>query len=314
MVFSSLLFLFIYLPAVLGVYYLIPRKWRNIWLFAVNLVFYGWGEPVYILLMFSAITVNYLFALLIGRNRNKGKDAKLCLIIDIAFNLGLLLFFKYYDFIAENISALGISIIKPLGVTLPLGISFYLFQIMAYVIDVYRGDVGAQKSYIKVGNSIALFPQLIAGPIVRYRDIKEQLDYRENNAEQFASGVRRFIIGLAKKVLIANNIGVLWDIYGSTPAAGLSVLGAWLGIAAFTFQIYFDFSGYSDMAIGLGGCWGSNFSKTSIIRISQRALRSFGEDGICPSAPGSGTMFIYPWAETGKGSEGRLSIFLSSGR
>ena len=258
MVFSSLLFLFIYLPAVLGVYYLIPRKWRNVWLFAVNLVFYGWGEPIYILLMFSAITVNYLFALAIGKYRNK---AKLLLILDIAFNLSLLLFFKYYDFIAENLFALGILFIRPLGVTLPLGISFYLFQIMAYVIDVYRGDFEAQKNYIKVGNAIALFPQLIAGPIVRYRDIKEQLDYRENNADQFASGIRRFVIGLGKKVLLANSIGVLWDIYGAMPVSELSVLGSWLGIGAFTFQIYFDFSGYSDMAIGLGKMLGFEFLK-----------------------------------------------------
>jgi alginate O-acetyltransferase complex protein AlgI len=259
MVFSSLLFLFIYLPVVLGIYSLVPSKWRNVWLFAVNLVFYGWGEPIYILLMFAAISANYLFALLIGKSRNRVRRAKLFLVLAVAFDLALLLFFKYYDFIAENLSAVGINGIRPLGVTLPLGISFYLFQIMAYIIDVYRGDVDAQKNYIKVGNAIALFPQLIAGPIVRYRDIKNQLDERKSNADQFASGIRKFVIGLSKKVLLANNIGALWDVYAAKPVSELSVFGSWLGILAFTFQIYFDFSGYSDMAIGLGRMLGFEF-------------------------------------------------------
>jgi len=258
MVFSSLLFLFIYLPVVLAVYYLVPVKWRNIWLFAVNLVFYGWGEPVYILLMILSITVNYAAGIVIDKKRKSGKTGKSALVICIAFNLAMLLFFKYYDFIARNLTALGLGFISPLGLSLPIGISFYTFQTMSYPIDVYRGEVEVQKNYISFGTFVALFPQLIAGPIVRYKDIASQLSYRAGDSDQFAAGVRRFVIGLGKKVLLANNIGILWD---TMKAAGpsLTVAGAWLGVIAFSFQIYFDFSGYSDMAIGLGKMLGFEF-------------------------------------------------------
>lgn len=260
MVFSSLLFLFIYLPIVLAVYYIVPSKWRNIWLFIVNLVFYGWGEPVYIILMVFSITVNYIHGLLIDKHRARDKLAKRLLVSSIIINLGMLLFFKYYDFIAVNLSAIpGLSFFKPLGLTLPIGISFYTFQTMSYPIDIYRGDAKVQKKYLNFGTFVALFPQLIAGPIVRYKDISSQLDFRANSTEQFASGVRRFVVGLGKKVLLANNIGMLWDVYSAMPISQLSTLGAWLGIIAFSFQIYFDFSGYSDMAIGLGRMLGFEF-------------------------------------------------------
>ena len=245
MVFSSLVFMFIYLPVVLAVYYLVPVKWRNLWLFIVNLVFYGWGEPVYILLMMLSILINYISGIIVGANRDTNrKKAKTALIINTAINLALLMFFKYFDFIAENLALIpGLDFIKPLGISLPIGISFYTFQTMSYPIDVYRGDTDSQRSFINFGTYVALFPQLIAGPIVRYKDIDDQLEQRDMNLDKFADGIRRFIIGLGKKVLLANNIGMLWDAFYTTPAAELSTIGAWLGIIAFSFQIYFDFAG-----------------------------------------------------------------------
>jgi len=260
MVFSSLLFMFIYLPVVLAVYYLAPVKWRNIWLFAVNLVFYGWGEPVYILLMVFSIGINYAAGILVDRNvaENKTK-AKRILVLDIVINLAMLAFFKYYDLFAETLSLIPGLTVPTLGLALPIGISFYTFQTMSYPIDIYRGDAAVQKNFISFGTFVALFPQLIAGPIVRYKDVADQLSFRANSLDQFSSGVRRFTVGLGKKVLIANNIGILWDVYKSAAPAELTVLGAWLGILAFTLQIYFDFSGYSDMAIGLGRMLGFEF-------------------------------------------------------
>ena len=259
MVFSSLLFMFKYLPVVLAVYYLAPVKWRNLWLFIVNLVFYGWGEPVYIVLMMFSITINYYAGLLICRWRSDEKRAKRILVINIVVNLALLGFFKYYDLFASTLSMLPGIDVPTLGLTLPIGISFYTFQTMSYPIDVYRGDAEIQRSFISFGTFVALFPQLIAGPIVRYKDIASQLGFRASSVEQFASGVQRFVVGLGKKVLIANNIGLLWDAYSAMPAGELTVLGSWLGIIAFSLQIYFDFSGYSDMAIGLGRMIGFEF-------------------------------------------------------
>ncbi len=259
MVFSSLLFLFVYLPIVLAIYYIVPRRWRNLWLFIANLVFYGWGEPVYILLMLFSICINYASGILIARDRDNQRRAKRILIGDIVVNLALLGFFKYFDLFAATLSRIpGISI-PTLHLALPIGISFYTFQTMSYPIDIYRGDAKLQRSFISFGTFVALFPQLIAGPIVRYKDIAEQLDFRAGGVDQFASGVRRFTVGLGKKVLIANNIGALWDIYAAKPSAELTVLGSWLGILAFSLQIYFDFSGYSDMAIGLGRMLGFEF-------------------------------------------------------
>jgi len=259
MVFSSILFIFIYLPVVLAVYYLLPRKWRNLWLFVVNLVFYGWGEPVYILLMVFSVSLNYFSGRMIDKYRADDKKARLILVANTAINILLLVFFKYYDLLAETISLIPGLNVRPLGLGLPIGISFYTFQNMSYVIDVYRGDTDAQKNYIDYGTYLALFPQLIAGPIVRYKDVAEQLETRTHSVERFASGVRRFVIGLAKKTLIANNIGRLWDVYAGTPVSQLTFVGSWLGIIAFSLQIYFDFSGYSDMAIGLGRMLGFEF-------------------------------------------------------
>ncbi len=258
MVFSSIIFMFYYLPAVLVGYYLIPSKWRNLWLFAVNLVFYGWGEPVYILLMLFSITVNYCNGLLIGRYLpDDRKKARRVLTLNIVINLGLLVLFKYSDLLLGTFNALFGTSLPLLGLSLPIGISFYTFQTMSYPIDVYRGNTRPQKNFIAFGTFVALFPQLIAGPIVRYKEIAHQLEDRRYSVAGFSYGVQRFVIGLCKKVLIANNIGSLWDIYAAE--SSLTVMGAWLGAVAFSLQLYFDFSGYSDMAIGLGRMLGFEF-------------------------------------------------------
>ena len=273
MVFSSLLFLFFYLPVTLLVYYLSPARWRNLWLFLVNLVFYGWGEPVYVVLMVFSIAVNYAAGWRVDKRRDR---AKLILVLNAVVNLGLLFFFKYYDFLAESLGSItGLSFLRPLGISLPIGISFYTFQNMSYPIDVYRGDARSQHSFIRYGTYVALFPQLIAGPIVRYKDIAEQLDHREETTGKFASGVCRFCVGLSKKVLLANNIGALWDVYKAMDPASLSAADAWLGALAFTFQIYFDFSGYSDMAIGLGRMLGFEFVENFNYPYISRSITEF---------------------------------------
>ena len=275
MVFSSILFLFIYLPVVLAVYYIVPARFRNLWLFAVNLVFYGWGEPVYILLMLFSIVLNYVSGRLIDRFRENRRRARTVLTVNTVVNLLLLFFFKYFDLIAETLSRIpGVSI-PTLGLALPIGISFYTFQSMSYPIDVYRGDGRVQRNFIRFGTFVALFPQLIAGPIVRYKDIADQLDGRKETADKFASGVERFIVGLGKKVLIANNVGLLWDAYAATSAAELTFAGAWMAAIAFSLQIYFDFSGYSDMAIGLGRMLGFEFLENFNYPYISRSVTEF---------------------------------------
>ena len=260
MVFSSLTFLFAYLPAVLLVYYAVPRRWRNLVLLLVSLFFYGWGEPVYVLLMIASITFNFFFGKAIGKYRDSDRErAKKYLIACIVMNLVLLGFFKYWDFLAGNLNALGLRFLKPLHLGLPIGISFYTFQTMSYPIDLYRHDTDPQKSYISFGSYVTMFPQLIAGPIVRYRDIAKMLNERKETVDQFYAGVLRFTAGLAKKVLLANSAGQVWESINALPASETSVLTAWIGILCFTFQIYFDFSGYSDMAIGLGRMFGFEF-------------------------------------------------------
>ncbi len=259
MVFSSILFMFIYLPVVLLLYYISPVKWRNPILFVFNMIFYGWGEPVYIVLMLVSITINYINGILIGKWRHvDDKKAKIVLVVNIVLNLGLLGFFKYYNLLAETLNLIPFVNLPDLDVTLPIGISFYTFQTMSYPIDVYRGDADVQKNYISFGTFVALFPQLIAGPIVRYKDVADQLGFRASSVDQFSSGVERFMIGVGKKVLIANTIGKLWDIYAAS-CGDLTFVGSWLGALAFSFQIYFDFAGYSDMAIGLGRMIGFEF-------------------------------------------------------
>ena len=261
MVFSSLTFLFLFFPIVIGVYYLCPRALRNLWLLAASLLFYAWGEPVYIRLMVASILFNYLCGLGVAalQKREKKGIAKALLILCVAGNIGALGVFKYADLLIGTINGIAGSHLALLELALPIGISFYTFQALSYVIDVYRGTVAAQKNPITFGTYIALFPQLIAGPIVQYKTVEEQLSCRRETAAQFAAGIGRFTVGLGKKVLIANQVGALWDTVSALPQAQLAAGTAWLGALAFTFQIYFDFSGYSDMAIGLGRMFGFHF-------------------------------------------------------
>lgn len=259
MVFSSTVFLFTFLPAVLLVYYLCPGRWRNAFLLAASLVFYGWGEPRYIIVMVLSILFNYGSGLVMGHLKGRAKPARLTLALSVAGNLSILGYFKYADFFIENINELIGSSFGLLQLTLPIGISFYTFQAMSYVMDVYRGKAQPQRNVLDFAAYITLFPQLIAGPIVRYVTIEEQLRSRKYSLEQSAEGVRRFIIGLGKKVLLANQAGLLWTEISSMNTEHLPAVTAWLGAIAFTFQIYFDFSGYSDMAIGLGKLLGFDF-------------------------------------------------------
>ena len=260
MVFSSLVFLFAYLPITLLAYYLVPRQGRNIFLFIVNLIFYGWGEPKLVLLMVFNIFFNYIGGWLVDKYRADAKKKKLFLILTCVLDIGILAVFKYTGMITETLNMLPFLNIPELQISLPIGISFYTFQTMSYVIDVYRDDAPVSKNFINFGTYVALFPQLIAGPIVRYRDVAEQLVNRRETLEMFTRGVKLFMVGLAKKVIIANTMGTLTtNIFATTDKNG--VVGTWVGIIAYTFQIYFDFSGYSDMACGLGNMLGFEFLK-----------------------------------------------------
>ena len=260
MLFSSLEFLFLFMLVTIPLYFLCPLRWRNVVLLAVSLIFYGWGEPIYVFLMAFTIAVDYLFGMLVEKYSDNPKKKKLMLILAIVINLGILGFFKYADFVINNIRLIpGLDFIKPMGLGLPIGISFYTFQALSYVIDIYRADAKAQKNIVNFGAYVTLFPQLIAGPIVRYKDVDDQLTCREHSIALAASGVRTFIAGLCKKVLLANVAGELWRSYSMLPEGELSVLGSWFGIICYSFQLYFDFSGYSDMAIGLGKIFGFRF-------------------------------------------------------
>lgn len=258
MVFSSTIFLCVYLPLVLLGYYICPKKGRNLFLLIVSLVFYAWGEPKYVFLMIFSILVNYIFGRLMDKHRENKKRLKLMLVLSVVIDLGLLSVFKYTDFIITNVNAIFGSSFDLLNIALPIGISFYTFQAMSYTIDVYRNDVRVQKNLIDFGMYITMFPQLIAGPIVRYADVQDQLAERSVTTADFSEGIMRFVVGLGKKVLLANQMGAVWsDIYAL--GGDVSALMAWTGAIAYTFQIYFDFSGYSDMAIGLGRMFGFKF-------------------------------------------------------
>jgi len=258
MVFSSTIFLCVYLPLVLLGYYICPKKGRNLFLLIASLVFYAWGEPKYVFLMIFSILVNYIFGRLMDKHRENKKRLKLMLVLSVVIDIGLLSVFKYTDFIITNVNAIFGSNFDLLNIALPIGISFYTFQAMSYTIDVYRDDVRVQKNLIDFGMYITMFPQLIAGPIVRYADVQDQLADRSVTTVDFSEGVMRFVVGLGKKVLLANQMGAVWsEIYAL--GGDVSALMAWTGAIAYTFQIYFDFSGYSDMAIGLGRMFGFKF-------------------------------------------------------
>ena len=255
MLFSSIPFLYYFLPLVLAVYFLTPARFRNAVLLLASLIFYAWGEPKYVLLMLASILSGYGFGLLQERYRGQ-KGAKLVCGLSVAVSLSFLLSFKYADFFLENYNAatgLGVPLLR---IALPIGISFYTFQIISYTVDVYRGEP-AQKNLIHLAAYVAMFPQLIAGPIVRYSDIAQQLEHRSHSTALAAEGVRRFLIGLGKKILIANQLGELCSVFRASDEK--SVLFYWLYAVAFALHIYFDFSGYSDMAIGLGKVFGFHF-------------------------------------------------------
>ena len=246
MVFSSMIFLCVFLPVVLIVYYVLPKQLRNLWLLLASLFFYAWGEPRYILIMLFSTVFDYCNGRAISYATKKGKHdtwGRAVLALSVTGNLAILCFFKYTDFVLENINRLAGTQFGLLQLALPIGISFYTFQTMSYTIDVYRGKTPAQQNMISFGMYVCLFPQLIAGPIVRYKDVQKEVDTRTTTISGVASGVQRFLIGLAKKVLLANQIGALWDYLKGLGSMDMSMALAWLGALAFTFQIYFDFSG-----------------------------------------------------------------------
>ena len=277
MVFSSILFMFRFLPVVLLLYFLAPKQLRNTILFIASLIFYAWGEPVYVVIMLFSTIVDYTHGRMVYKHKQRGemKKARMWVASSMVINLALLGFFKYADFIIGNLNLIPGVEIPLLNLALPIGISFYTFQTMSYTVDVYRGDALPQKNIISFGAYVALFPQLIAGPIVAYNTVAEQLEGRKENLDDFATGVMRFMTGVGKKVLLANNIGLLWDMISARGVDEVPVVMAWLGITAYAFQIYFDFSGYSDMAIGLGRMFGFHFLENFDYPYISRSITEF---------------------------------------
>jgi alginate O-acetyltransferase complex protein AlgI len=275
MVFSSFVFLLVFLPIVLFVYYIIPKRWRNLVLLVASLIFYAWGEPVYVLIMLFSTVFDYTNGRLIEhlKQTNKPGKAKVVLVADLCGNLAILGFFKYADFVIGNINNITGAGLSLLNIALPIGISFYTFQTMSYTIDVYRGVVAAQHNILNFATYVTLFPQLIAGPIVQYKTIEKEIASREVRVSDFAEGAFRFSVGLAKKVLLANQIGSLWDTISGLQQ--MSVATAWLGAIAYSFQIYFDFSGYSDMAIGLGRMFGFYFLENFNFPYMSKSITEF---------------------------------------
>ena len=264
MVFSSPLFLFYFLPVILLLYYLVPRKqifWKNVVLLIGSLFFYAWGEPVYVLLMLFSIVMDYGLGLWLEHEKTRGGHPGRVLALAVVLNLLLLGFFKYANFLIGTINGVTGLAIPLLELSLPIGISFYTFQALSYIIDLYRGEVEVQRSVLNFGTYVSLFPQLIAGPIVRMKTVAGELQDRQETFPEFSAGVRRFIVGLTKKALLANAAGEIWETVSAMEMESLPALTAWIGLAAYTFQIYFDFSGYSDMAIGLGRMFGFHFEE-----------------------------------------------------
>ena len=277
MVFSSILFIFYFLPLTLLLYYAGPSRLRNLVLLVMSLAFYSWGEPVYISIMLFSTVFDYGNGIAIEKCLSSGRKrvARAVLLLSVAGNLGILGFFKYSNFFIETVNAVGGTDFPLLELSLPIGISFYTFQTMSYTIDVYLGQARAQKNLVQFGAYVAMFPQLVAGPIVKYKDISGQLADRNVTAERFSYGISRFITGLSKKVLLANNIGMVWEQISGGNLAGLSAAEAWIGAAAFSFQIYFDFSGYSDMAIGLGELFGFHFQENFNYPYRSKSMTEF---------------------------------------
>jgi len=278
MVFSSPIFLFLFLPIVLAVNFLLPIRLRNLWLLIMSLIFYGWGEPRFVLVMIASIVVNFALGLWVDRVRGR-PAARRVMALGIALNIGLLAVYKYANFAVDNLNtvlaALGAAPIPLAPIALPIGISFFTFQAFSYVIDVERRDGPVQKNPLDVALFVSLFPQLIAGPIVRYRDVAAQIVERTIAREGFTRGVERFLIGLGKKMLIANTVAVPADAIFAIPADQLTAGVAWLGVVCYALQIYYDFSGYSDMAIGLGLMLGFHFLENFNYPYISRSMTEF---------------------------------------
>ncbi len=275
MVFSSIIFLCMFLPVVMAVYFLCPRRFRNFILLVASLFFYAWGEPIYILIMLFSTVFDYCNGRLLDFFDIRGREGarKVVLVVSLVGNLGILGFFKYTDFFIGNINKLTGSGIELLGLALPIGISFYTFQTLSYTIDVYRRNVKTQKNFIAFATYVSMFPQLIAGPIVRYSDVEHDIFNRKTNLTNIVQGSQRFLLGLGKKVLLANQIGMVWDEISTMSQLNTSL--AWLGAIAFTFQIYFDFSGYSDMAVGLGQIFGFHFPENFRYPYQSKSISEF---------------------------------------
>ena len=275
MVFSSMTFLWIFLPILLGIYFISKEKYRNIILLIFSLLFYSWGEPRYIVLMLFSIVINYILGIVLNKFSTKGKK-KFIMIVAVLFNLGLLGYFKYYNFFASNVNNIFGSMLVPIkNIALPVGISFYTFQIMSYVIDLYREDIKVQKNILNLALYISFFPQLVAGPIVKYHDIDEQLQKREVTVEKFATGVKRFVYGLAKKVILSNSLAYIADYVFDLNVNFINMPAAWIGAICYMLQIYFDFSGYSDMAIGLGKMFGFEFMENFNLPYTSKSITEF---------------------------------------
>ncbi len=274
MVFSSLTFMYAFLPIVLITYFLSPKKLKNIIILISGLIFYAWGEPKYIMIMITSAFVDYFAGLIISKSKDN-KVRKSALLVAMTIDLGFLFIFKYSGFAVSIVNGVFKSEIPVPNLLLPIGISFYTFQSMSYTIDIYFKQVKVQRNFLNYLCYVSLFPQLVAGPIVRYEDVQNEIDERKININLVGEGVNYFVRGLAKKVLLANNIGSLWSSIKVTDVSEITVLTAWLGILAFTFQIYFDFSGYSDMAIGLGKMLGFNFPQNFNLPYLSKSISEF---------------------------------------
>lgn len=275
MVFSSMTFIWIFLPLLLFCYFIVKEKYRNVILLVFSLIFYSWGEPQYIILMLFSIFINYIFGITLDKFK-LNKHKRIVLILSILFNLGLLVYFKYFNFIVTNINdIIGKNIIPNKNISLPIGISFYTFQIMSYIIDLYRGEIKVQKNLLNLALYISFFPQLIAGPIVKYKDIDEQLQKRSITIGKFSEGIKRFIYGLSKKVILANSLAYVADTIFNSNIEIINTPIAWLGAICYTLQIYFDFSGYSDMAIGLGRMFGFEFMENFNLPYISQSITEF---------------------------------------
>jgi alginate O-acetyltransferase complex protein AlgI len=279
MIFSSILFLYLFLPAILLLYYSVGHRFRNLVLLGASLLFYAWGEVGYVLLMLFSITINWLFGLWIEKTKARSKVCKLALGLGVILNLALLIFFKYANFLSDNINSIlklvSLGTIDLVPIHLPIGISFFTFQAISYIVDVYRNQAEVQRRPVDLALYIALFPQLIAGPIVRYSDVAQQIVHRTVSLEDFRYGIQRFVVGLGKKILIANTVGAVADQVFSLPSGTLPASLLWLGMLTYTLQIYYDFSGYSDMAIGLGRMFGFHFLENFNYPYSATSVQDF---------------------------------------